>query len=149
MNLYESIKNNLKESDKINYKELPDKIKEDLNVDGKVDIYYCDNCDYYFKNPTTKNVDMENFYGVGSDFPDHHHQRMDFCPNCGSQDIHELHLSLEDIIDDYIDDYDNYEIIYNEFAKKYPELINSDTIPTEEYYDMVYDLVKDLGLYEK
>lgn len=58
-------------------------------------IYKCGNCGKFFSEDDLeiKRVDMENYYGVGNDFNDHHYQDMGFCPYCESDDICELEES--------------------------------------------------------
>ena len=68
-----------------------------------MDIYKCDHCNNICKENEldSKEVDMENYYGVGSDFPDHHYQTMYICPVCGSEDIFEVgSFSKEDFEED-------------------------------------------------
>lgn len=51
-------------------------------------FWICNNCDGYFTTDelTIKSVDMEDYYGVGGDFPDHNFENYYACPNCGSID---------------------------------------------------------------
>lgn len=45
-----------------------------------------------------KKVCMENYYGVGSMFPDKHYQEMTWCPNCEDySDFEELNYDEDDI----------------------------------------------------
>ena len=52
-------------------------------------IYKCENCGMKMEENevNSKLVDMESYYGVGGDFPDHHYQHMSFCPYCDSDEL--------------------------------------------------------------
>lgn len=142
MNLYESITNNLKESDKVDFSKLPEDLQEELFNTGSVKCYVCDNCGTIFKEPKYKNVRGESYYGVGSDFPDSHEITLNVCPSCEYEDIHEQTIYLDDIVDYFIEN--NSELIYNVFSNRYPEKLTSDTIPEEDYPDECYDIAKEL-----
>ena len=123
------------------FKSLPDELKAELIEDRDVKAYYCDNCHKYVE-PKTENVDMEDYYGVGGDFPDHHHEEMTVCPICGNTLGLPENISFEDVYEAFID-YD-YDEVYQEFSETYPELITSDTIIDEEYPDEVAEVIKGL-----
>ena len=77
---------------------------QELLFDGNVvSLKKCENCGNVFDDSLASsyiNVDMEDYYGVGSYFPDHHYQSMLACPNCKSIDIDDLgEYSLEDFDD--------------------------------------------------
>ena len=52
--------------------------------------YYCPDCKAEFDEPDEKEVDLEDFYGVGGSFSDHHTGIINVCPECGSEDISEV-----------------------------------------------------------
>lgn len=51
--------------------------------------YRCRDCGFEFDEPESKEVDAEDFYGVGGMFDDHHSITLDACPNCYSEEIEE------------------------------------------------------------
>lgn len=61
--------------------EFESKIREDIGA------YYCKDCGAFCDEPTTKTVDLESVFGVGSMFPNHHYSKMFGCPFCGSEQI--------------------------------------------------------------
>ena len=52
--------------------------------------YYCPDCKSYFDEPDEKEVDLEDFYGVGGSFSDHHTGFINVCPECGNEDFNEV-----------------------------------------------------------
>lgn len=146
MNLYESIKNNLKESS-ISYKNLPEELKDELFYDGSLSTYHCEDCNSYFEEPKIKNVNMENYYSVGSLFSDSHYQTMEFCPHCDSENFDKIKIDLDDVISEYVDEPSNEQIIINKFNEVYPELANKSSNIFVDYLDEIYSLVKDYELY--
>lgn len=52
--------------------------------------YYCPDCHTYFNEPEEREVDMEDYYGVGGMFGDHHRGYINVCPECGSEDFNEV-----------------------------------------------------------
>ena len=46
--------------------------------------YRCTECGEEFEEPVEAEVDLEEEYGVGGMFCDHHTAKWDVCPNCGS-----------------------------------------------------------------
>lgn len=82
-------------------------------------IYYCEHCGYYVTENETYllEVDLENEYGVGCVFPNHHYETWRYCANCDESSLTEvpnkkielkyLLESLEDYdipLDDYVTD---------------------------------------------
>lgn len=53
-------------------------------------MYKCNKCGELSEEVETKNVCLEDLYGVGSDFQYHHYQNVSVCPSCGSDDIEEI-----------------------------------------------------------
>ena len=51
--------------------------------------YHCWDCGADFNIPDEEMRDMEEFYGVGGMFDDHHMERIEVCPVCGSDSIEE------------------------------------------------------------
>lgn len=76
---------------------------QELLFDGNVvSLNKCSECDYIFDDSeaTSVDVDMEDYYDVGSDFPDHHIESMSACPKCKSTDIESLgQYDLDDFED--------------------------------------------------
>jgi len=148
MSLYSNIKKNLKES--VKYKDLNDDAKIELSERGRWTCYYCDECGSCFNELDSKNVDLESYYGVGSDFPDTHYGTFYYCPNCGAESPQEVTLYFEDLLEEYVNDKANEENIIKEFKKYYPE-IDITNMTNEEifdkYIDEIYEMVNDLGLY--
>lgn len=52
-------------------------------------LCYCPECDFEFDTPDEKEVDAEDYYGVGDLFPDHHSMVVECCPNCGNEDFND------------------------------------------------------------
>lgn len=50
-----------------------------------VGAYHCDDCDCWFDDAIEEEVDLEEYFGVGSGFPDHHMARLLRCPFCNSE----------------------------------------------------------------
>lgn len=44
-----------------------------------------------------KEIDLENEYGVGGFFPDHHYESIWVCPYCGDDDLEEVELTDEEL----------------------------------------------------
>lgn len=51
--------------------------------------FTCSDCGAEFDEPDETMVDLEEMYGVGGAFGDHHWGYMETCPECGSEDIEE------------------------------------------------------------
>lgn len=67
----------------IGLRDFVGQIRDDIGA------YYCDSCECWFDEPATEKVDLEDMYGVGSMFSDHHFSTFLCCPFCGSEDISE------------------------------------------------------------
>ena len=52
-----------------------------------IGAYYCEDCDLWFDEPCEEQVDLEDLYGVGGQFPDHHFKTVFSCPFCNSESI--------------------------------------------------------------
>lgn len=52
--------------------------------------YYCPDCHTYFNKPEEREADMEDYYGVGGMFLDHHRGFISVCPECGSEEFNEV-----------------------------------------------------------
>lgn len=61
--------------------EIQKNIREDIGA------YYCYECGVWFDEPLIREVDMEELFGVGNVFSDHHHEKHMFCPFCDSSSI--------------------------------------------------------------
>lgn len=63
-------------------------------------IYQCQNCKKYFSEDELgeRSIDMENYYGLSSDFSGHHYKNIAFCPYCKGLDLYEL--NEEEIIEE-------------------------------------------------
>ena len=123
--------------------DLSSTAEEELFDNKVVTLYRCDECDYVFcdNEMSSVDVDMENYYGVGSDFPDHHVESMSACPKCKSTDFEELGtFELDDFEDAWKlkDDEENINeaSIFNRFAgprrkqaKEYSKDIVSNLFP--------------------
>lgn len=59
-------------------------------------MFECWNCDRKFDEPDVKRTTYEDYYGVGSMFPNHHSMEYECCPYCGSEDIHEVEEEEEE-----------------------------------------------------
>lgn len=53
-------------------------------------MYYCENCQKYFEEANDKEIDLENYYGVGDEFGSHHYSYISVCPYCGNEEIVEV-----------------------------------------------------------
>lgn len=86
---------------------------------------------------------MENYYGVGSDFPNHHYQDLIMCPTCGDG-LSEEKITLDSVVDEFLGNDKTYEVIYDKFCERYPEKVTSDTIIEEDYIDEVIEIIKEM-----
>lgn len=50
----------------------------------------CNDCGERFEEPISVKTSYENYYGVGSLFPNHHSLYIDVCPRCKSEDWEEV-----------------------------------------------------------
>ena len=66
----------------------------------------------------------------------------DTCPYCGSEEIKDIRIDLEDLVYDFMDK--NSQQIYDIFCEQYPEKVNSDTLIEEDYPDETYEIAKEL-----
>lgn len=66
-----------------------------------ISVIHCLDCDRYFDEDDleTKVVDLEEEYGVGGLFPDHHHKKIEVCPECGSSSLEEESFDERDLAD--------------------------------------------------
>lgn len=88
--------------DKPKVVDLSSTAQEELFDNKVITLYRCSECDYVFGDSemSSAEVDMEDYYGVGSDFPDHHIQSLQACPKCKSVDLESLgEFSLDDFED--------------------------------------------------
>lgn len=53
-------------------------------------MYACDACLAMFEDPAIEVICFEDYYGVGSMFPDRHYGNVSTCPECGSEEIYEV-----------------------------------------------------------
>lgn len=100
MKVHNKILENLRSGIKLS--DLDDSIIDEILNGNIVRLYRCDSCGNICDEDGlgSQRTDMECYYGVGSDFPDHHYQNLIVCDNCGSDDIEELGLyELEDFED--------------------------------------------------
>lgn len=119
--LNESETKKLHESSSVQWDDLTEDIQNDINDLETVALMKCEDCSSIVKTDDvteTKQVSMEDYYGVGSDFPDHNYQEFSVCPRCGSIDIYDIgdfdYTDFEDIFDEdgnMIEDADNSEEI--------------------------------------
>lgn len=72
--------------------DLSSTAEEELFDNKVISLYRCEDCGKVFSDNEMDSVevDMETYYGVGSDFPDHHYQSMSACPGCKSIDYEDL-----------------------------------------------------------
>lgn len=56
-------------------------------------MYICNDCDEIFSDDEViyERVCWEDYYGVGSMFPDRHYGEVMTCPKCGSEGIEEYY----------------------------------------------------------
>ena len=78
-------------------------------------MYQCAECRSMFTEPAGKTVILEDYYGVGSLFPDHHYGMIDVCPECGSEEIDEIACDFDCAFCDY----------YSECTSDYREEVES------------------------
>ena len=123
--------------------DLSSTAEEELFDNKVITLYRCDNCDKVFcdNEMDSVRVDMEAYYGVGSDFPDHHYENMSACPNCKSTDFEDIGtFDLDDFEDAWKlkDDEENINeaSIFNRIAgpkrkqiKDYEKLIINNLFP--------------------
>ena len=50
-------------------------------------MYKCEMCDSIFSDPDRERVCMEDYFGVGSMFPNRNYDYIYKCPYCGSEEI--------------------------------------------------------------
>lgn len=68
-------------------------LQEKKTMSDSEHVYRCNNCGWIgtADEVEEKDVDLEDEYGVGGDFGDHHHDTWDTCPECGSaEDLEDL-----------------------------------------------------------
>ena len=53
-------------------------------------MYYCNNCNSEFEYLELKEVNTEDYYGVGGQFMSTHTMTISSCPHCGSDDYEEM-----------------------------------------------------------
>lgn len=53
-------------------------------------MWKCNDCGAIFDEPAFEEVDLENLYGVGGSFDDHHWATLASCPECEDGDIEEI-----------------------------------------------------------
>lgn len=143
MNLFTSIKSNLKESN-LNVTKLSDELLERLDNGESIKIYHCDNCDSYFDADSIieEDVNLESHYGVSDLFSNSTMGKISVCPYCKDENIVEKGtFDLDRVVEEYIDTHQ--EEIYDLFNSKHPELVTSDTIVEEEYPDLVFEIAKE------
>ena len=82
--------------------DLSSTVREELFDNKAVNLYRCNVCDRVFSDNEMDSVevDMEDYYGVEADFPDHHYENMSVCPKCKSIEFEDLGVfDLEDFKD--------------------------------------------------
>lgn len=72
--------------------DLSSTAEEELFDNKVINLYRCSDCNRVFSDNEMDSVrvDMEDYYGVGADFPDHHYENMSACPECKSVDFEDL-----------------------------------------------------------
>ena len=72
--------------------DLSSTAEEELFDNKVINLYRCSDCNRVFSDNEMDSVrvDMEAYYGVGADFPDHHYENMSACPECKSVDFEDL-----------------------------------------------------------
>ena len=55
-----------------------------------LEIYECDDCEYFFTEPDETEVCLESLYGVHGDFRSHTYSNLNCCPRCKSIEIHSI-----------------------------------------------------------
>lgn len=80
-------------------------------------IYYCEHCEQYVTENETylRKVDLENEYGVGSMFSDHHYETWMYCANCGESSLKEI-INVSDELEDLLDTLDDFEISLDDYV---------------------------------
>lgn len=63
-------------------------------------MYRCRSCGCRFEKPDYMEICWEDYYGVGSMFPNKNYGVVAECPNCGSDDICETYEGDEEDDDD-------------------------------------------------
>lgn len=105
-------------------KQFPDWIIEKILDDESITAWYCSNCNEYFEEPYSEKTDMEDYYGVGSDFSNHNTQDLVMCPNC-KDGLVEKEISAWDIEDAIMSDSDLYGRVFERFEQKYPDIVGA------------------------
>ena len=146
MKVYNKILENLRNGIKL--QSLNDDIIEKVADGCTVRLYQCNDCGGVFDEDSIVSVrtDMENYYGVGSDFPDHHYENLLGCPDCNSTDIEELGLyELEDFADGNLYEASQWKRLsgpkYKNMDEKYEKNIINKLIP------MLHNYGLDMALY--
>ena len=117
----------------------------------EVTYWYCTDCDEYFKEPHSVKTDMEDFYGVGSVFQDHHYQDLIMCPQCDG-DLQEVTVSIEDITEAFLDNAELRSEIYERYEKEHPDTVGEYYIKQgthhcdifEDYPEYADEIVKEM-----
>lgn len=58
-------------------------------------MYKCFNCGEYFDEPDYRNICLESYFGVASQFDNYNYREISLCPYCGSEDIEEVYDDYE------------------------------------------------------
>lgn len=64
-------------------------------------IYKCENCGKFFSEDElnyTIHRDMEDYYGVGNEFHQHHYEDIVVCPECRRDELEEL--TAEEVLEE-------------------------------------------------
>lgn len=91
-------------------------------------IYYCDDCNKYFtyEQMDSRDVDLDDYYGVNGDFNGRANATYNCCPHCDSLNIKELNDSEnEEEIVEALNDYENQIYVRQNVAKNIIKMLES------------------------
>lgn len=88
-------------------------------------IYYCEHCGQYITEDETylRRVDLEDEYGVGGMFPDHHYETWMYCVNCGESSLKGI-INVRNELEDLLDTLEDFEIPLDDYVAESKEFFS-------------------------
>lgn len=110
-------------------------------------IYYCEHCGQYVTEENTylRKVDLEDEYGVGSMFPDHHYETWMCCTNCGESSLNEI-PNVKAELENLLETLDDYEIPLDDYVAEGKEFftpVHEDEVI--ELFNHILSMIRERG----
>lgn len=130
--------------EEISPEDFPYDVKEEIADKGESTLYKCENNHIFTEdNLSYERVDLEDYYGVSSEFNDTHYEDMPVCPICKTTDIEKLgtytKVDIEDLEESTLNEYDIFTRIAGPKRKEarfYAEDLNKNLFPLLEEFGM-------------